>query len=117
MDVDSFDLEAQQRALADQAERERRAERRLESDIKWLMSGQRGRRLAWWFLGTCGLHVQNDEASPPAYQFAAGRRLPGVALQQRINRVCPAEHIGLMVTENNEERETRDDGDGTSNDA
>lgn len=97
---DPTDLEGQAIAEAERQSRDERARVIRESDIAWLMSGPKGRRIVWGLLGDAG--VFHDPFSTNAIQMAhaCGRKSWGLKI---LAMVQASENWLLMIQENQDE--------------
>lgn len=98
-EYDPTDIHAQERALADQAQREQNARGSEEDDIKWLMGGKRGRRILWRLLEQAGTFRLSFNTNAMQMAFAEGNRNFGNRVLTLIHAHCP-EQYATMVKEN-----------------
>lgn len=70
-----------------------------DEDIKWLMSSEVGRRIAWRIVDRAGVFRISFNTNALAMAFSEGCRNEGLKMIMDINRLCP-ELYQQMVTEN-----------------
>lgn len=95
-DPDALDLAAKQQDANDKARSAQRVER---DDIVWLMSGKRGRRVAYRQLERAGVWRSSFSTDALQMAFNEGMRNEGLALTAKIMAYCPAKYAEMM-TEN-----------------
>lgn len=108
---DPLDLRGQE---ADKSEKERRdrLERvNEESDVKWLMSSKRGRRIVWRLLDQAGVFRSSFNTNAVAMAFAEGGRNYGLRMLGMVHAVC-AEQYPAMMKEQASNDTSNDDGHG-----
>ena len=105
MDHETQDQEFQRRQA-------RERQRRADDDLRWLMSGPRGRRIIWQQLERCRIYRLSFSSGANATGFNEGKRAIGLALLNDLMRVCP-DKFYLMSQEHADERI---DGDRRHND-
>lgn len=105
---DPTDIRSEDRAQAEQETRRKLARDTEESDLKWLMSSKRGRRIVWRQLDAAGIFRTSFNTNAMAMAFAEGNKNNGLRLLSMIHSICP-EHYPTMVREANEQRNI-DDG-------
>lgn len=77
-----------------------REQRQLEAseDLRWLMSTERGRRLAWALIdercGAVGISFAGEATHETAYR--EGRRSIGVALLAECQRLAPSDSVQML---------------------
>jgi hypothetical protein len=111
---DPTDLQSQEVAHAEKSARNKLEQQTEESDIRWLMSSKRGRRIVWRLLVQSGLFQSTFTANAMAMAFAEGKRFFGGTMLQTIHALCP-ELYPVMVKEQKHDRHA-DDADSPTND-
>lgn len=82
---DQVEINRQQKA--EEAQREREL---ADSDLAWLMSDKRGRRVMWRLLGEAGIYRQSHTPNDThATAFNEGRRGVGLSVMAQLLRACP----------------------------
>ena len=104
---DPLDLRGQERDRADKELRERLERQNEESDVKWLMSQKRGRRMVWRFLDQAGVFRSSFSTNAMQMAFAEGTRNYGLRLIGLVHAACPEQYT-VMMKEHNDG--TNDDG-------
>lgn len=95
---DPLDLDSQDKA-SDARVRKSRTEAVSEAeDIKWLMSGKRGRRVMWRLLDRAGVFRTSFTGNSETF-FREGQRNIGLAYLSQVHEVAP-ETYQSMVEEN-----------------
>lgn len=98
-----------QDARSDEAEKLARTARQVEiADLRWLMSGPRGRRLMWRLLDRAGVYRTSFNHSGSVTAFNEGQRNVGLQYLADIHRVCP-EQFTQMLQEQKHDRSNADD--------
>lgn len=110
---DPTDIRSQERAAAETDLRRKFSKDTEESDLKWLMSSKRGRRIVWRQLDRAGVFRLSFNTNAMAMAFAEGNRNEGLRILAQIHAVCP-ELYPTMVREANEQRDI-DDGNSHNN--
>ena len=105
---DPLDLRGQERAKADKDLRERLLRENEESDIKWLMSSKRGRRIVWRLLDHAGVFRSSFNTNAMTMAFAEGNKNYGLRLLAMIHALCPEQYPAMMKEQSNDR--TNDDG-------
>ena len=88
---------ALERADAQRAHASRLAEQQERSDVVWLMSGQRGRRVVWRWLEQAGVFRHAFAADAMTMAFAEGCRNGGLRMLAAVHALP---EYALMVAEN-----------------
>ena len=83
---------------ANEREQKRRAQEQAD-DLRWLLSGPRGRRIAWRWLESAGVFRTSFSADALAMAFAEGQRNAGLRLMDQVLAVRPDAYT-QMVKEN-----------------
>jgi len=107
---DPLDTKSQERVKAEAQLRERLARETEESDVKWLMGSQRGRRIVWRLLDRAGVFRLSFNTNAMHMAFAEGNRNEGLRLISQIHSLCP-ELYPVMLKEHT--NDLRNDNDGT----
>jgi len=97
---DPFDLHGQEAAAAEKKERELLEQQSEESDVKWLMSNKRGRRIVWRLLNQSGVFRLSFNTDSMLMAFAEGNRNFGNRILSLVHSQCP-ELYPVMVKEQN----------------
>lgn len=82
-----------------------------ESDIKWLMSSKRGRRIIWRLLERAGIFRLSFNTNAMQMAFNEGSRNEGLRMVGLIHTLCP-ELYATLVKENangNDDDRSRND--------
>lgn len=92
---DPLDIHNEQQRREDAQERARLAEQNRVEDIKWLMSGKRGRRIVWGLLEQTGVfrssfRLNNEMA------FLEGQRNVGLILLALIHEHSPDAYVTML---------------------
>ena len=90
-----------------QAKTKRRA-RQDADDMRWLLSGQRGRRIVYRQLEAAGVFRLSFNTNAMAMSFAEGARNVGLQMLARVMTVQP-DAYALMVKENTDDNRNPDD--------
>lgn len=97
---DPFDLHGQEAMAHEKRERERLEQQSEESDVKWLMSNKRGRRIIWRLLNQSGVFRLSFNTDSMLMAFAEGNRNFGNRILSLVHSQCP-ELYPVMVKEQN----------------
>jgi len=104
--------------LNGQAEEKQEAEARIRvlreteiSDLKWLMSSERGRRIMWRVLEMAGVFQLSFDANAMRMAFNEGRRAYGNQILSQLMTVCPEQYPAMLKEHRNGKR----DGNGDPN--
>ena len=97
---DPFDLHGQEAYSLEKNERERLEQHGEESDVKWLMSNKRGRRIIWRLLNQSGVFRLSFNTDSMLMAFAEGNRNFGNRILSLVHSQCP-ELYPVMVKEQN----------------
>lgn len=112
VDHDPFDLRGQDRQRNEHEDKARLTRQVEKEDIKWLMSGKRGRRIMWRLLERTGIFRSSFTGNSETY-FREGMRNVGLMLMAQINEACP-EMYTLMVQEQREHDNRNASGNRTN---
>lgn len=96
MERDPLDFEQETLAQAERDDREKLAERVAADDIRWLMSGKRGRRIVRKLLAKMGVWQSSFSTDALAMAFNEGRRNEGLALLASITEHCPDRYSEMI---------------------
>lgn len=96
---DPLDLEGQKKAKADADLKTRLVRETEESDIKWLMSSKRGRRVVWRLLDQAGVFRLSFNTNAMQMAFNEGNRNYGNRTLALLQTHC-AELYPQMTKEN-----------------
>lgn len=105
---DPLDTQAQERAKASKAARDKLVRDQEADDLKWLMGSRRGRRILWRLLEQSGVFRLSFNTNAMQMAFAEGNRNFGNRTLGLIHSATP-ELYPTMVKENANERHP-DDG-------
>lgn len=99
---DPLDVQSQERAKADKDLRDKLTRENEESDLKWLMSTKRGRRIVWRLLNRAGVFRLSFNTNAMQMAFNEGGRNEGLRTLAQVHSLCP-ELYPVML------KEARDD--------
>ena len=108
-DYNPLDLKSQQKSKDTKKFAEKIDRQNEESDIKWLMSSKRGRRLVWRLLEQAGVFRSSFNTNAMAMSFSEGNRNYGLQILNLIHTLCPE----LYPTMIKEQKNVRDADDGS----
>lgn len=112
-DYDPQDLEQQESLDVSKKTKAKLELENEESDLKWLMSSKRGRRIVWRLLGQAGVFQSSFNTNAMLMAFAEGNRNFGQRTLGLIHTHCP-ELYPVMVKEQANGR-SADATDATTN--
>ncbi|MBK8772248.1 MAG: endopeptidase [Rhizobiales bacterium] len=92
---DPFDLEGQEQHRKAKDDRDGLDRKNETEDIRWLMSGPRGRRIAYRFLERAGIWQSSFTGNSETF-FREGRRDMGLQLLASINTTCPDAYAKMI---------------------
>ena len=95
---DPFDLTGQDKASGERARKAQNETRTEAEDIKWLMSGKRGRRVMWRLLDRAGVFRSSFTGNSETF-FREGQRNIGLIYLGHVHEHTP-EAYPTMVEEN-----------------
>jgi hypothetical protein len=93
---DPFDTQAQEQATSETRDRQQLNAQRWLSDLKWLMSDKRGRRIARTLLDRAGMRHSSFDQNALAMAFKEGMRWQGTWLQSEIETHCADRCIDML---------------------
>lgn len=102
---DPFDLKQQEAIKEERLLQEKIDRENEESDLKWLCSSKRGRRVVWRLLEQSGVFHLSFDPNALKMAFNEGNRNFGNRTLAMIQSVCP-EHYLTMTKEYNERRDS-----------
>lgn len=102
-EYDPQDIEAQTQAQADRQTARKLDQDSEESDLKWLLSSRRGRRIVWRLLDQAGVFRSSFSQNAMQMAFNEGNRNYGQRTLAQIHTHCP-ELYPLMVKEQSDGR-------------
>lgn len=105
---DPLDIRGQEKALADNSERNKLALQTEQEDFKWLMGNKRGRRIVWRLLERTGVYRSSFTGNSETF-FREGMRNVGLTLLAQIHEITP-DQFAVMLKEQNDVRKHADDG-------
>ena len=106
---DPTDLSLQDEAAANRNLKGRLERDSEESDVKWLMSSKRGRRIVWRLLSQAGVFQPVFHPTAMIMSFSEGKRNYGLQILTLVNTHC-SDLYSTMVKENTHDR----NADGSS---
>lgn len=104
---DPFDLKQQEEDKKSKELQEKIERESEESDLKWICSSKRGRRIVWRLLDQSGVFRLSFDPNALKMAFNEGNRNFGNRTLAMIQAICP-EHYITMTKEQNERRESDD---------
>jgi hypothetical protein len=102
---DPLDLRAQEKALADNSERNKLTLLTEQEDFKWLMGNKRGRRIVWRLLERTGVYRSSFTGNSETF-FREGMRNVGLALLDQVHTITP-DQFAVMLKEQKESKDDR----------
>ena len=102
---DPLDLRAQEKALADNSERNKLTLQTEQEDFKWLMGNKRGRRIVWRLLEHTGVYRRSFTGNSETF-FREGMRNVGLALLDQVHTITP-DQFAVMLKEQKEFKDDR----------
>lgn len=106
---DPIDIRGQERAKSEEDQRNKATRDTEESDLKWLVSTKRGRRIVWRQLDQAGVFRLSFNTNALQMAFSEGNRNSGNRLLALIHSQCP-DIYSVMVKENTHDPRSNDDG-------
>lgn len=106
---DPLDINGQAQAKADADQRSRLSRDTEESDLKWLMSSKRGRRIVWRLLDRAGVFRLSFNTNAMQMAFAEGNRNEGLRVLAQIHTLCPELYPAMVREQINDNRNPDDD--------
>ena len=103
---DPTDIRSQERAKSEQDQRSKLAKDTEESDLKWLASTKRGRRIVWRLLEQAGVFNPTFNSNALQMAFAEGNRNSGNRLLATVMSVSP-EAFTQMLNESKADEDQR----------
>jgi hypothetical protein len=104
---DPLDISADSFNAAERAESEAASKDTEESDILWLMSTERGRRLVNGIIARSSLHHSGFSTVAMSMAYQAGRKEEGLRWLSDTHRLCPELYL-KMIQEDTHDRSNRD---------
>ena len=98
---DPFDIQSQERAIADNSDKAKLAHEVELDDLKWLMSNKRGRRFVFRLLERAGVWRISFNTNALTMAFNEGMRNDGLRLMAQIT-THSAERYSEMLKESKE---------------
>ena len=96
MKHDPFNIESQEATQADRALTARLARETEESDVRWLMSNRRGRRVLRRLLDQAGVFRSSFSTTAMQMAFNEGFRNYGLRMLDLIHTTCPELYPQMM---------------------
>jgi len=93
---DTFDIQHQEATQAEKALTARLDRETEASDIKWLMSNRRGRRVLWRLLDQAGVFRSSFSTTAMQMAFNEGFRNFGLRTLDLIHQTCPELYPQMM---------------------
>lgn len=93
---DPIDLKGQEDFKAEQAAKKRITQEVEDQDLKWLMSGKRGRRVVWRLLSEAGVFQRTFNTNAMTMAFNEGHRDYGTQLFAAIMALCPEQFLVMQ---------------------
>lgn len=84
-------------------ERDAKAEKRQQQDLRAILRMPEGRRFLFDLLGVCGVFENSFSAVPGETFFKEGKRLIGTTVLKKINEADPTAWIDMQVEKLKEE--------------
>jgi len=112
-DHDPFDIRGQEREADEKKLSSRLNRESEESDIKWLMSSAKGRRIIWRLLDRAGVFRLSFNTNAMQMAFAEGNRNEGLKLLGQVHSLSP-ELYPTMLKENLDGRSSRKHDNGST---
>ncbi len=97
---DPLDLRGQEQSKADKDLRDKLARENEESDMKWLMSSKRGRRIVWRILDQAGVFRLSFNPNSMQMAFNEGNRNIGLRIIATIHSSCPEQYQAMLKEQN-----------------
>ena len=108
---DPLDIRGQEKALAENSERNKLALQTEHEDFKWLMGNKRGRRIMWRLLERTGVYRSSFTGNSETF-FREGMRNVGLTLLSQVQQLTPDQYAVMLKEANN----VRNHADGHRND-
>lgn len=108
-----LDLEGNEAARTDKAKTEALRRKTAAEDMRWLMSGPRGRRIIHGILEAAGIWRTSFTGNSETY-FREGMRNIGLMVLAQINDACADSYTTMMQEAKENDRRSRNNDDGTS---
>jgi hypothetical protein len=106
-DESPYDIKSQEATQAERALTAKLAKESEESDFRWLMRNERGRRIVWRLLDQAGVFRSTFNPTAMVMAFAEGNRNFGNRTLTLVLEHCPELFI-LMIKEASNARPRRD---------
>lgn len=97
---DPVDLRSQEKAQAENSERNKLALVTEHEDFKWLMGNKRGRRIVWRLLERTGVYRSSFTGNSETY-FREGMRNVGLMLMAQVHELTPDQFAVMLKEQNN----------------
>jgi hypothetical protein len=98
---DPLDIRGQEKVESDKKLRDKLARENEETDVKWLMSSKRGRRILWRLLEQSGVFRLSFNTNAMSMAFAEGNRNFGNRTLSMIHSLCPELYPTMVKEQNN----------------
>lgn len=99
---DPTDIKGQESAKAEKALSDKLAQDNEGEDLKWLMSGKRGRKIIWRLLDRAGVFRLSFNTNAMQMAFAEGNRNEGLRVLSQIHALCPELYPQMVKEQINE---------------
>lgn len=109
---DPTDIRSQERAKADTDKREQLARETEKSDLRWLVSTKRGRRIVWRLLGQAGVFHPSFNTNALTMAFNEGMRNYGNRTLTTLQDVAPDSFVTMMKEAKENDRRSDDADNG-----
>lgn len=105
---DPYDDRVREREKAEAEIAARLTRETEESDIRWLMSSKRGRRIVWRQLDRAGVFRLSFNTNAMQMAFAEGNRNEGLRLLSQVHALCPELYPQMVKEQMSDKRSTAD---------
>ena len=105
---DPLDIRGQEQTKENKDLREKLNMQNEESDLKWLMSNKKGRRIVWRMLDQAGVFRLSFNQNSMQMAFNEGNRNSGLRTISMIHQTCP-DLYQVMLKEQNDTNRIIDD--------
>ncbi|MBW7929800.1 MAG: endopeptidase [Gammaproteobacteria bacterium] len=95
-DYDPTNIRGQELAQADAKTQAKLADETEGTDLVWLMSSKRGRRIVWRILSSAGVFNLTFNSDPLVMAFGEGARSQGLRMLARLHELCPQRYTTMV---------------------
>jgi len=106
VELDPYDVPGQDEAREQAGAKARQARETEESDVQWLMSSKRGRRIVWRLLEQAGVFRSSFSEKPTIMAYQEGCRHFGTHILSLVHNYCP-ELYPAMLKEHTDGKRSR----------